>query len=218
MEHIQYQLEEKMGDGKWSRVYETKEEADYESPSYKSFPTAELAREYANKGSLRWSAGALDRKVVRVVVVTTTVAVLEDPPVSKKGSRHYHAKDALLELDWCDSIFDLRLFLTDDGRKRGLWVWLEEDAKRRVENDAEIFNEGFKKFVEHLKKKKYDFANLKPEQGFDFIFSLKLYFDYFFSHRTEAAAIRLSWKQVKKLEAALKKEHAAEKNKTEEDY
>lgn len=215
MEHVQYQLEEKMGDGSWSAVYETKEEeADYESPSYKSFPSAKAAKKYANEDTQRWSAGALDRGVVRLVVVTTTRKVLAEPP---KKTRHYHAKDALLELTYPDSLFDVRLFLTDDGRKRGLWVWLEEDWKVRVENDSRIFEEGFRKFIEYLKKKKFDFNDLKPEQGFDFVFSLKMYFDYFFSHRTEAAAIRLSWKQVKQLSAALLAGHKTETKKTEED-
>lgn len=225
IEDVQYQLEEKMGDGKWQRVYETKAEADYESPVYKTFLSAEQARQYANIDTQRWSAGSLERGVVRVVMVTTQVKVMPEPQHEpKKGEkktakkdRHYQAKDALLALRYPDSLFDVRLFLTDDGRKRGLWIWLEEDWKIRVDNDHRIFDEGLKKFVQYLKEKKFDFDKMKPEQAFDFVFSLKMYFDYFFSHRTEAAAIRLSWLQVKKLSAALEASRKAEKKKTEDD-
>lgn len=222
MEHIQYQLEEKMGGKreKWERVYETKEEADYETPSYKSFLTAELAKEYANKDTQRWSAGALDRGVVRVVVVTTTVAPLvEVPPQEGEKSHHYHAEDALFEARFPDSLFDQRLFLTDDGRKRGLWIWLEEDAHSRIENDSRIFQQSLKEFLAYLKKKKFDFSKeLTAGDGFDFVMSMKMYFDYFFSHRTEASAIRLSWRKSLKLAAALKKAHRDETKKSLEDY
>lgn len=217
MEHVQYQLEEKMGDGKWSRVYETKEESGYEgSPSFKSFTSVEAAKKYANTDTQRWSVGALERGVVRVLVVRTTVSPLvEVPPQKGHKSHHYHAKDALFEATYADSIFDQRLFLTDDGRKRGLWIWLEEDSHSRIEQDSRIFNEGLKRFVEHLKKKP---SLTKPENMFEFVMTLKMDFDYFFSHRTEASAIRLSWRKSKLLAAALNKAHRDEKHKSLEDY
>lgn len=219
-EHIQYQLEELMGDKKtWSRVVETKEEANYEEPSYKSFPTAELAKKYGNEDCQRWNKGALDRGLVRVLVVRTTIEPLREMPEPKKdGSRHYHAKDAFFSATYADSLFDVRLFLTGDGRKRGLWVWLEEDWEARIEQDSRLFNNGLKRFMEYLKTKGKTFDANKPEHVFDLIFRIKMDFDYFFSHRTEAQAIRLSWRKSKLLAAALNKAHRDEKDKSLEDY
>lgn len=211
METIQYQLEEKLGSGKWQRVYETKVEANYESPVYKTFRSAEEARQYANTDTQRWAAGALNRGVVRVVMVTTQVQVLSETPPE---SHHYHGRDAMLALRYPDSLFDVRLFLTDDGRKRGLWIWLEENWKIRWDNDLRIFEEDLKRFVQHLKEEKFDLE--APTHLRDLAFALRLHFDYFFGHRTEAAAIRLSWLQVKKLAAALEAGHAAETQKTED--
>jgi hypothetical protein len=217
-EHVQYQLEEKMGDGKWSRVTQTKEEADYESPSYVSFPTAHAAREYGNTDVQRWSKGGIERGVVRVVVVTTTVQPLPDLAVlktAKRGDRHYHAKDALLELTYADSLYGVRLYLTDDGRKRGLWVWLEEDAKIRIEQDWKMFERCLEKFKAWLDDPKKGYAKEPDMLGF---MLRSIHFDYFFGHRTEASAIRLSWRKSKLLAAALNKAHRDEKNKTLEDY
>lgn len=75
---VEYQLEQKMGDGSWSRVYQTKEEADYETPCYVRFATKQLAREYvAANGAGRYSADAIERGVVRLIEVRTTVTVVE---------------------------------------------------------------------------------------------------------------------------------------------
>lgn len=76
MERVQYQLEEKMGDGSWSRVYQTKEEADYEQPCYVFRETKDEIREYAETCG-RWSADAIQRGVLRMLVVRTTVTVVE---------------------------------------------------------------------------------------------------------------------------------------------
>lgn len=76
MEIVWYQLEEKMGDGSWARVYNQ----DEEDPAYLRFETKELAKEYAmtqghkNHG---WSAKTLQMGAVRIVAVRTTVTPLE---------------------------------------------------------------------------------------------------------------------------------------------
>lgn len=126
---------------------------------------------------------------------------------------HYHADDALLELKYPDSLFDIRLFLTGDGRKRGLWVWLEENHEDRIEADATYFKRGLEDFMKDLRSRK------KLPDDFEMLMLLKhTYFSYFFDHRTEASAIRLSWKQVKQLAAALKKGEKDETEKTEEEF
>lgn len=220
MEHIEYQLEEKMGDGKWSRVYETKKESGWSDPDqlgYKTFPSAELAKKYANEDTQRWSKGALDRGVVRVVVVRTSVTPLVEgpPPKKKDGSRHYYAEDAFFAATYPDSLYDVRLFLTGDGRKRGLWVCLEEDWKARSEQDWRLFSEGLKKFKAWLDDPKKGYAKEPDMLGF---MLRSIHFSYFFEHRTEARAIRLSWRKSLKLAEALKKAHADEKKKTLDDY
>ena len=73
LDKVEYQLEEKMGDGSWSRVYQTKEEAyPSDEPRYVFFHTADEAREYVG-ASGRWSADALARKVVQLIEVRTII-------------------------------------------------------------------------------------------------------------------------------------------------
>ncbi len=132
----------------------------------------------------------------------------------EKESHHYLHEDALLELDYPDSLFDVRLFLTDDGRKRGLWIWLKENARMRNETDTQLFQEGLSNFKAWLDDPK----GYAEEPGMLGFMLQSIHFDFFFGHRTEAPAIRLSWKQVKKLAAALLKEHKNKTKKTEEDW
>jgi uncharacterized NAD(P)/FAD-binding protein YdhS len=92
MEHIEYRLEEKTGDGEWSEVYDSKEESGFMRPSRKSFETAEQAWTYVESG--RWKSGAL--AVVRVVRVRTLRTVLEAPPKTPKkagNENHERAED-----------------------------------------------------------------------------------------------------------------------------
>lgn len=79
MEHVQYQLEQKMGDGSWSRVYQTKEEADYETPAYVSFQTKEEAEAFGNSedGYRGWGPNCIRRGIVRILCVRTTITVVE---------------------------------------------------------------------------------------------------------------------------------------------
>ena len=78
METVQYQFEEKMGGGSWSRVYQTKEEADYETPRYVSFVSEADARAFAaDGGGGRWSKDGIKRGVVRLLCVRTTVTPVE---------------------------------------------------------------------------------------------------------------------------------------------
>jgi hypothetical protein len=78
MKTTSFQLEERMGGGRWARVYQTKEEANYEMPSYVSFSTAEEAARYASDSG-RWSSDAIERGVVRLLKVETSVENVEWP-------------------------------------------------------------------------------------------------------------------------------------------
>jgi hypothetical protein len=123
--------------------------------------------------------------------------------------------DTLFSARYIDSMYGLKLFLTRDGRRRGLWVWLEEDSKARIESDSRIFNEGFKKFYDELKKKVEKTGKLPDPM--DLLFSLKhIHFDYFFGHRTEATAVRLTWPQVRNFIKKLKAGEKDETKKTED--
>lgn len=123
--------------------------------------------------------------------------------------------DLLLELNYPDSIYDVRLFLTKDGRRRGLWVFLEEDSKRRTNRDGVMFNRGVTRLLKDLVEKKFDINS--SSAGFELCLALQRHFDPFFGHRTESKAVRLSWKQVKRLAARLTAAHKSETEKTEED-
>lgn len=116
----------------------------------------------------------------------------------------------LMELNYPDSLYDTRLFLTGDGRKRGLWIWLEEDPEIRLKSDRDQFDRGIKDFMEELEEKRGKMSR------FEMSLSLRRHFGTFFDHRTEARAVRLSWEQVKKLASGLRKGYADEKEKTEE--
>lgn len=126
--------------------------------------------------------------------------------------------DTLFRARYIDSLFGTTLFLRRDGRRRGLWVWLEEDHKARIEQDARIFEEGFKKFYEEMKKKVEKTG--KMPDPLDLMFQLKhLHLSYFFDHRTEGAAVRLTWPQLRKFIKAATEAEKAEKEKTEDwDY
>lgn len=126
-----------------------------------------------------------------------------------------HDPDTLFSARFIDSMYGLKMFLTRDGRRRGLWVWLEEDHKARIDSDSRIFNESFKKFYAELKKTVEKTGKL-PDP-LDMLFSFKhLHFDYFFGHRTEATAMRLTWPQVRDFIKKLKAGEKDETKKTED--
>lgn len=77
METTHYELEEKMGNGNWYPVYETKIEADYEEPDRLTFQTKDEARQYGNTDTQRWGKNALTRGYVRIVAVRTTRSEVE---------------------------------------------------------------------------------------------------------------------------------------------
>jgi len=114
-----------------------------------------------------------------------------------------------------DSLFFTKLFVTKDGRKRGLWVWIEDEVNTRLKQDQRVFEEGLVRFRKWLDDP--DGYKKNPE---DLRFQIKqICFSYFFAHRTEAAGIRLSWHQVKRLAQILVDGEAKEEYKTEaEDY
>ena len=123
--------------------------------------------------------------------------------------------DTLYSARYIDSLFGLKLFLRRDGRRRGLWVWLEEDHKARIEQDRRLFEKGFKDFYEEMKKS-VEKTGKMPEP-MDVLFRLKhLHLSYFFDHRTEATAMRLTWPQLRRFIKKLKESEAAEKEKTED--
>jgi hypothetical protein len=137
----------------------------------------------------------------------------------ERGIPDYYTKsddpDTLFEAEYIDSLFGLKLFLRRDGRRRGLWVWLEENIKYRIEQDSRIFEDGFKKFYAELKAHVEKKGTL-PDP-FTLLFALKHnHFDYFFGHRTEATAVRLTWPQVRKFIKKLEESEAAEEHKTED--
>lgn len=137
---------------------------------------------------------------------------------TKKRETHsikqLYKKDLLVELDYVDSLFDLRLFVTKDGRRRGLWVWLEDATEIRAKQDARYFEEGLADFVRELAKLNPKSKLYRWEVGM----LLRLHFDLFFGERTRPVGLRLSWKRVKKLAEGLLRGHASEKKKTEEDW
>lgn len=120
--------------------------------------------------------------------------------------------DTLFKARYIDSLFGTTLFLRRDGRRRGLWVWLEEDHKARIRQDTRIFEEGLKKFTAWLEAP--DGYKEKPEMlGF---MLRSIHFDYFFGHRTEGSAVRLTWPQLRKFIKAAKDAEKAETRKTED--
>jgi hypothetical protein len=120
-------------------------------------------------------------------------------------------REQLLMLTYADSIYDNRLFLLKDGRKRGLWIFLEEDPTLRIKADARFFDQGFDAFMKDLDT----FDKKDTMYRFKIFTSLKIHFDPFFGHRTEGSAIRMTWKKVLKLAAALRKGYKDEKKKTD---
>lgn len=67
---LRFELEQLMGGGKWEAVWETKEQADYESPDHLSFETEGEAHFYAQK---HWSHPSY----VRVVAVRSIRTIEE---------------------------------------------------------------------------------------------------------------------------------------------
>lgn len=124
-------------------------------------------------------------------------------------------KETLFQADYIDSMYGLRLFLRKDGRKRGLWIFLEEDSTARLDSDFRSFEHGMKEFLTELKK-----LMKKPDdQMFEFNIrmALKHHFDLFFSHRTEGTGFRFTWSQLRNFIAKAKKGIADEKRKTDVD-
>jgi hypothetical protein len=58
-----WELEQRMGDGSWKTVWQTKEQADYETPGHLSFPTEFEARRYADHN---WGEGSRHVRLVHV--------------------------------------------------------------------------------------------------------------------------------------------------------
>lgn len=129
--------------------------------------------------------------------------------------RHDDEDDGMLYIaPYHDSLFGTRLELRTDGRKRGLWIWLEEAYNTRIEHDGHRFREGLVRFKEWLDSP----TGYKKEPEMLAFMLRDICFRLFFDHRTEGQAVRLTWKQVKQLEAKLTSGYANEKHKTEEDY
>lgn len=108
-------------------------------------------------------------------------------------------------------MFGTKLAVTNDGRHRGLWVWMADEINRTVDNDIRIFDEGLKRFTKYLAS-----ADYKKNPAMMGFMLRSIHFDYFFGHRTEAAGVRMTWKQTKALHAALGK--ALKEEPREEDY
>ncbi len=122
-------------------------------------------------------------------------------------------EDVLTRLRFVDSLFGATLFLTKDGRKRGLWVWLGDEINTRLRNDSRLFDSGLERFQKWL-----DDPDGYRKEPSDLQFQLKeLCFSPFFSHRTEDSSVRMTWIQVKKLADALAAGVASELEKSEED-
>lgn len=92
------------------------------------------------------------------------------------------------------------------------WIWLEEDPTIRNDQDRKVFDRGMAEMFKELTAQA-DTGVLTEGRLYSM---LKRHFDFFFGHRTEGQAIRLSWKQVKKLASALERGHKAETEKTED--
>lgn len=122
----------------------------------------------------------------------------------KKPLYYADDKDALFKANYVDSLYGMRMLLRPDGRRRGLWIWLEEEVNSRLSVDRQMFNIGLEKFIPELKK---IFAKKNKEMlEFEVRQTLRTHFDFFFDHRTEGTAVRLTWPQVRKLIVALKAE------------
>lgn len=119
----------------------------------------------------------------------------------------------LFKARYVDSVYGLRLILLRDGRRRGLWVNLEEEIEKRKTIDRKLFQRGLEEILPKLHKlaKKEALNEAEVES------LLRTHFAFFFECRTEGKATRLSWRQVRALSAALKKGDADEKNKDEDE-
>ena len=138
----------------------------------------------------------------------------EEKPESKftYPSDYRDKADILFEAPYHDSLYFLRMTLQRDGRRRGLWVVLEEDTMTRVNQDIRMFDQGMKNFLPELKKL---YAKGEPEP-YEVKSALRIHFDWFFDHRTEGTGMRLTWSQVRKFIAALTAREKEEKHKTED--
>ena len=133
----------------------------------------------------------------------------------------YHTKASdsgvLYVADYVDSMFGLRLSLKKDGRKRGLWVFLEEEINSRMDQDWRIFEDGMEKLIPELEKifAKKNEKDLKM-RPFEVRQALRLHLDYFLSHRTQGQGFRFTWKQLKKFIGKITYAEKAEKKKSED--
>lgn len=128
----------------------------------------------------------------------------------------YHTDDddnVLFKANYADSMYGMRMLLLRDGRRRGLWVWLEEEVYTRLNSDKRRFDQGMDKFLPELEK---IFAKKdKENRMFEVRQALRFHLSLFFDNRTQGTAVRLTWPQVRELAAQLKAGDKDEKEKTE---
>lgn len=119
--------------------------------------------------------------------------------------------DSLFIAPYIDSLVGAQLVLTKDGRRRGLWVWLENDLEIVQRHHELRYEEALAKMMKAIKKKRG-----KPNEG-DMRCWLGVYFSVFSSEydRQSNNGVRLTWRQARALAAKLNSSIKAEKHKTE---
>lgn len=125
----------------------------------------------------------------------------------------YNRDNILFKANYVDSLYGLRMILQKDGRKRGLWIVLEEESMTRIRADAHWRDEGLKTLLPELRKL---FARKKKVTTGELGWALRGHLSFFFDHRTEGTGMRLTWSQVRKFIAALTAREKEEKHKTED--
>ena len=94
--------------------------------------------------------------------------------------------------------FDMTLRVTTDGRKRGLWLWLDDEDDGHRKRIMNLLDATAKKWFEEQKK------TPTPEELWAFTGVMRLYMDNFLKWKVHEAA-QLEWPAVKKLHEALGK-------------
>jgi len=139
----------------------------------------------------------------------------EHPEEKRSYASDYDEENLLFKAYYEDSLYGLRLNLRRDGRRRGLWVNLEEDRRIRSKRDLEVWEEALEDLMPVLAK----LFSKKEVDPLDVRMAIRLHMGWFFDHRTEGLGMRLTWPQVRKFIAALTAREKEEKNKTEDwDY
>lgn len=135
-----------------------------------------------------------------------------------RRQRTYRAKQLegpgiIGEYRYIDSLFGVKLFLQKDGRRRGLWLNLEEEINSRIEQDSRLFEKGMQEFEKWMAAE----DGYKKEPKMLRFMLRSICFSYFFEHRTEGKGMRLTWTQVRNFIKALTEAEKTEKEKTEDD-